>query len=262
MLKAILFDIDETLLDWRGRTRSWEDYEREHLERVYYHVHETVQALPVSSDQFYERLMTHVFVLWGDAKQTLAAPHLGKVLVQTFSEQGVAPHLLIEDELLRVYDNRLVPGVKPFPDALSELPYFKHQGLRLGIVTNALQPMSMRDIELQEAGLLDYFESHCRLSAADIGYLKPHPRIFQEALDRLGITAEEAIFIGDNLAADIAGAQSIGMKAVLRERAETLHYTVLGNGTEEIIPDGRIITLQDLYPLLDGWYPGWRKIGA
>jgi putative hydrolase of the HAD superfamily len=262
MLKAILFDIDETLLDWRGRTRSWEDYEREHLERVYFHVHETIYPLPISSDQFYENLMTHVFVLWGDAKQTLTAPHLGKLLIQTFSEQGVTPDLLIEEELLAVYDNRLVPGVKPFPDVLTELPYLKQQGLRLGIVTNALQPMSMRDIELQEAGLLDYFEDHCRLSAADVGYLKPHPRIFQEALERLRIAPQEAVFVGDNLAADIAGAQSIGMKAILRERVGALHYTISNNGTEEITPDGTIVTLRDLYPLLDGWYPDWRELGS
>ena len=47
------------------------------------------------------------------------------------------------------------------------------------------------------------------------------PAIFEAALDCLGVQVDEAVFVGDNPEADIAGAQSIGMKAVLRVRHRT-----------------------------------------
>jgi putative hydrolase of the HAD superfamily len=49
------------------------------------------------------------------------------------------------------------------------------------------------------------------LISIEFGRRKPHPLIFNEALRRLGARPEEALFIGDSLSEDIAGAQSVGM---------------------------------------------------
>ena len=49
------------------------------------------------------------------------------------------------------------------------------------------------------------------LISIDFGRRKPHPLIFNEALHRVGVSPQEALFIGDSLSEDIAGAQSVGM---------------------------------------------------
>ncbi len=49
-------------------------------------------------------------------------------------------------------------------------------------------------------------------------YRKPHPSIFQLALDRLNLQASEVLFVGDNLNADIVGAQSVKMPAAWLNR--------------------------------------------
>ncbi len=48
----------------------------------------------------------------------------------------------------------------------------------------------------------------------EVGMKKPDPRIFRMALERLEVGAEEAVFVGDNLELDIAGARGVGMRAV------------------------------------------------
>ncbi len=109
-----------------------------------------------------------------------------------------------------------------FPEVPEIINLLLRNHIKIGIVTNAYQPMWQRDIEIQEYGLFDYFPD-CRISAADVGYLKPHPAIFQAALDRLHFKADETVFIGDSLEADIVGAQRAGMRAIWRELAHRSH---------------------------------------
>ena len=58
-------------------------------------------------------------------------------------------------------------------------------------------------------------------SSHSVGWRKPHPAIFQRALDLTGARAEETVMVGDRLDADVAGAQALGMRAVLRRTAYT-----------------------------------------
>ena len=52
--------------------------------------------------------------------------------------------------------------------------------------------------------------------SVEAGYLKPHPALFQCALDELGTGAGEALMVGNSLAEDILGAQSLGMATAWR----------------------------------------------
>lgn len=56
------------------------------------------------------------------------------------------------------------------------------------------------------------------VSSAEVGLHKPDPRIFELALSRVGVSAEEAVHVGDHLYADVLGAQAVGMFPVLIDR--------------------------------------------
>ena len=94
---------------------------------------------------------------------------------------------------------------------------FRADGLRLGVVSNTFIPAHVLDRHLSQLGLLEYFAA--RIYSCEVVYRKPHPRIFRVALERLGIAAREAVFVGDSLAADIAGAARVGMATVLKDPA-------------------------------------------
>jgi len=142
------------------------------------------------------------------------------------------------------------------------LDELRSRGIRLGVVTNSSQPMLLRDHELRQHGLLPYFPD-CRLAAADVGYLKPHPRIFRCALERIGVAPAEAVFIGDNPIADVSGALGVGMRAVQRLRADEASvsggHPRLTTGDDGFIRGQPCLhTFDDLPAVLDDWYPDWR----
>ena len=73
---------------------------------------------------------------------------------------------------------------------------------------------------------------------------KPHPGIFQAALDRTGLEAKHTMFVGDSLTADIVGARRMGMVAVLKSRHEV-------PVDASIRPDHQIARLSQLPQVLD-----------
>jgi HAD superfamily hydrolase (TIGR01662 family) len=105
-------------------------------------------------------------------------------------------------------------GRELFPDVLPTLHWLKERGYRLGAVTNRGYSGPRFHDEMRDLGLADLFEA--TVISCDVGYMKPHPRIFQYALERMGVDAEEAVMIGDSLRADVEGAKTPGMTAVWR----------------------------------------------
>lgn len=255
-LKAILFDMDDTLIDWSTRAVEWVDYRRSHLELVYDFVHDELYPLhkPNSRDEFIQAAVRQIENAWADAMGTLRAPHIGTCIALALQTIGVPGELLNRERLLRAYEWGPVDGVRVFPDVAEVLPLLLDSGLTLGVVTNSSQPMWLRDIELKAFGLYDFINGP-RISAADVGWLKPHAHIFNTALSLLpGLTPDEVVFVGDNPRADIFGAQGVGMKAVLR-------YLENGsNRVHEAEPDAEIENFYDLLNVLDVWYPGWRPV--
>jgi putative hydrolase of the HAD superfamily len=83
-------------------------------------------------------------------------------------------------------------------------------GVRLAVVSNSDGRV---EEALRAAGLRQYFE--VVIDSALAGVEKPDPRIFQAALNALGVVPEEALYVGDLYEVDIVGARAAGMEAVL-----------------------------------------------
>ncbi len=248
MLKAILFDLDDTLIDWGHFSENWEAIEGRHLRGVYEHIAET-RPMKGGLEKYTEEYFKRTREAWSHARNTLKAPHLGRILTETALAMGVPQEQLEQNAYLEAYHWAPLEGTSIFPDVIEGLTLLRERGLKFGIVTNAFQPMWLRDVELKAHGLFDFFPD-CRFSAADVGYLKPHPSIFGAALACLGTTPEETIFVGDNPIADIAGAQGAGMRAILRRKnPEKPLISAL------VVPDAVIDSLLQIPAILDRWFP-------
>jgi FMN phosphatase YigB (HAD superfamily) len=254
MLKALIFDMDDTLIDWESQEEDWFERDRVHLRNVFDYVNEKVHIIP-DFEAFAEIAQHQTKETWLKSGRSLSAPHIGNVIRKTLTILGAPESKIDVDACLRAYNWTGLPGVQAFDDVIELLPSIHAQGIKLGIVTNAYYPMWMRDKELTLLGIdPKMFDS--RISSADIGYLKPHRAIFRQSLANLDAKPDEAVFIGDNLKADIGGAKSLGMKAVLRASAGT---QVKEQDQNAPVPDATISSLHDLLPVLDKWYPGWRN---
>jgi len=250
-LKAILFDFDDTLIDWSGVTLGWRKLEAKRLSRVLSFINARSKHDLTDLDSLVDTYTERTREAWAAARVNLRAPVMPEILLSTLTDMGVPEAASCLDEVLSAYDWSVVPGTVVYPDVPPALELLCNNGIRLGIVTNASLPMWMRDNELRAHGLIDYF-SDCRLSAADVGYLKPQSRIFRCALEKMGTLAEETVFVGDNPIADVAGAQAVGMPAVRRLNPGASDNRHLAK------PHAIVTSLAELPSLLDNWYPDWR----
>jgi putative hydrolase of the HAD superfamily len=98
----------------------------------------------------------------------------------------------------------------PFPQTQEILAQLK-SSYYLAVVSDAQSAYAVP--ELRRAGLADFFAPI--VISGDYGFRKPDPRLFQAALNKLGIGPEEALFIGNDRFRDIQGARQVGMKTIL-----------------------------------------------
>ena len=114
---------------------------------------------------------------------------------------------------------------------------------RLGVVTNG--PAEAQRHKFRHTGLEDYFELF--LPSGEVGVGKPDPQILRIALDRLGLQPHEAVFVGDHLDLDVICAHGAGMRGILYNP---------GNRRPpdpDIVPDGMVKGLDELPGLLETW---------
>lgn len=94
--------------------------------------------------------------------------------------------------------------------AAGTLASLREAGYTLGVVSNRGEPFGGL---LEELSLLDLFDFH--LAAGEVQSWKPDPGIFHHSLQMAGAAAGEAVYIGDNYYADVLGARSAGLHAIL-----------------------------------------------
>lgn len=100
-----------------------------------------------------------------------------------------------------------------FPDTEPALQALESAGHILGVISNSIGTIAEH---LARAGLARHFRFI--LDSAVVGVEKPDPAIFHMALDKAGVAAGEAIFIGDTYATDVGGARQAGIRGLLIDR--------------------------------------------
>jgi putative hydrolase of the HAD superfamily len=141
-------------------------------------------------------------------------------------------------ELQATYVTAREEGVyETYDDARRTLEIIgKH--FRVALITNG--PSKNQRSRIGPLGLDRYFEAIVVSGELDIR--KPDPAIFDHMLKELGVAPTAAIYVGDNLEADIGGAHAAGMAAIWINRLDAT--------AEDFTPDAEITTLDDLLPLL------------
>ena len=98
---------------------------------------------------------------------------------------------------------------KPRLGVLETIAELRRRGLRVGLITVCSEDVVDIWEETPFAGVFDSLVYSC-----SCGYRKPDPRIYELSLRELQVDAAEAIFVGDGANDELAGAESVGMRAV------------------------------------------------
>ena len=105
-----------------------------------------------------------------------------------------------------------------YEDVLPTLDRLQQMNLKMGIVSNWDTPLHAM---VEELGLAPYFEIVVASHDQRVRSAKPDAAIFEYALNAVGVSAEEAVHIGDSFEADIMGADAAGIRAILLDRDGT-----------------------------------------
>ena len=186
-IRAILFDLDGTLLD---RDASIEPFLREQCDR-YKLDHLLFRKY---CDRFIE-LDDHGYGDKQEVFRTLA------------TEFGIPIDV---DELVTDFRRNAWKNCQTFPGAVRALEQLRSRGYKLGIVTNGTA--ESQRAKLLDAGLVARVDEV--LISEEEQLRKPDQRIFALAAGRLGVSAGECVFVGDNPETDIDGAYNAGMETV------------------------------------------------
>jgi putative hydrolase of the HAD superfamily len=231
--EAVLLDVGDTLL---RPEPSWRDVYASVFPRY---------GVEVSSEAF-ERAFAEAWAEWEhegpfEATEEGSFRRLMELDRLTFGRLGYAdlPETFFRD-VEAAFER--VSAWFVFPDVPPALDAMRAAGLKLGVVSNWgwRAPELLHLLEL--ARHFDAFSISAR-----VGFQKPHPAIFEHALDLLGSSPGTAIHVGDNPAADVVGARRAGIAPVLilRQRRDA-EGPGPGAGVDGVPVIGDLLELLDL----------------
>lgn len=207
MIEAVLLDLDDTLVAFDVVTESsWQAVIAWYCEGRAFDPQALHAAVRRVSDAYWSDPERHRL-----GRLDMQATRQ-RIVAEAFAGLGLdaADACQVADRYGRVRLDRmyLLPG------AVEALQTLRRRGARLALLTNG-DGESQR-WKTRRFGLEAHFDAI--LVEGELGFGKPDPRVFELALSRLGVAAEAACMVGDNLEWDIAGPQRLGIRGVWIDR--------------------------------------------
>ena len=204
MIKAVLFDLDNTLIDFMKMKRAA--------------VEAAIDAMLAAGVKLNKEQATRIIYELYD--------HYGIEHQQIFEEFLIRTQYKVDYKILSAgivaYRKARVVNTEPYPGVMPTLLKLKQKGLKLAIVSDA--PILQAWTRLTEMKIQDFFDAVVTFD--DTGERKPSKRPFEKALEQLNVKAEEVLHVGDWPERDIAGAKALGMKTAFAKYGATKPMTV------------------------------------
>lgn len=212
MIKAVIFDLGGTLIEYAGKYDAWPELEEPGLNAAFAVLTQGGLALP-GVERFRSKAFELLPIRWHQAtagQRNLTVPSL---LVDMLDQLGVEPPDETTLELAAArYERAVCAGAIAVPDSRQTVAQLSDSGYKLGLISNTMFSSRSHIADLDRFGLTRYFDS--LLFSADVNKWKPSPAPFDHVLGELGVGPENAVFVGDDPNADIVGARRASMHVV------------------------------------------------
>lgn len=203
--RAFLLDLDDTIIDDSGNVeRCWRDACLEHSSAL----------SPLDPCHLFDTIERTRSWYWSDPDRhregRLDLPNARREVVRrSLADLGMDSPALAE-KIADTYGTRRDLGVLPIPGAIETVRWIREMGCRTALLTNGAAESQRGKVDrFQLAHLFDAI-----LIEGELGYGKPDPRVYRNALEKLGVKPEEATMVGDNLEFDVLAPQELGVSGV------------------------------------------------
>lgn len=211
MVKAVIFDIDDTLYNYMENDR-----------RVKKELQEwCAEKLGISAEEYQEYLKKGEKYANDRAGWGYAVNHNRLVRYQTMLELLRKPVIPYAYEMYELYWDSLISQIVPNSGVVELLQDLKVRGTYIGLGSNMTADIQYRKIMKLRLG--EYIDGI--VTSEEAGIEKPDARLFRLCAEKAGVDVSECVFIGDSVNHDVRGAQAAGMPVML--------YDPEGNVTED-----------------------------
>ncbi|RIM75438.1 HAD family hydrolase [Staphylococcus xylosus] len=201
MIKAILFDLDGSLLDRQSSLIKFIDYQYDKFIDYLNHIDKNA-----FKSKFIE--LDQNGYVWKD-----------KVYAQLINTFNIID--LNADDLLDDYINNFCNQCLPYPNLKETLDILSSNGYKLGIITNGKYPFQYDNIKSLQ---IDQYMDVILVSEKE-DIKKPNPLIFERAAKKLNVDLCECLFVGDSFKNDYEASRSAGMHSIYKLNNENKIYT-------------------------------------
>ncbi len=204
VFEAVLFDWGDTLMQFVHDPKLLEAGHRAGLEAI---GRDDLPAVDDLGEHFRERYEP-LFWVPGTVEE-IEYPGLVRQLLRDFGvsvDDGELSRYLEAEHAAWEPARRLAAHTHALLESL------RTRGLKLALVSNAFDPGWLLHRDLEQMGLAERLDFS--VFSSEVGVRKPHPAIFERALEALGVEPERALFVGDRLYEDVRGAGELGMTTV------------------------------------------------
>ncbi|MDA0256595.1 MAG: HAD family hydrolase [Chloroflexi bacterium] len=198
----------------------------------------------LDEEQVRQRLGAVEEAFWARTASDQRSGTLADIIADAARELGVdVAEAVLEEAAVRHLDS-WTPHIVHDPEAEATLAALRDRGIAVCLLSNTHCPRAFHERFLERDHLASLIDA--RVYTSELPHMKPHPLAFRAALDALGgPQPARTVFVGDRPFDDVHGAQSAGMRAVLRPNPDVPPY--------DVQPDAVIQRLPELLPLLDRW---------
>jgi putative hydrolase of the HAD superfamily len=201
MIKAVIFDLDGTLLNRDESVKKFIDNQYERLNKWVNHI---------PKDKYISRFieLDNRGYVWKD-----------KVYQQLTDELDITG--ITWEDLLQDYTREFKNNCIPFPNLIELLEELRNNNLILGMITNGIGQFQMDNIKA--LGIEKYFQTI--LVSEWEGLKKPDPNVFLRALEQLDVSPNQCVYVGDHPENDVKAAQNVGMQGIWKNDIQWNNFT-------------------------------------